>query len=171
MIYRLPLPRVSEVIHGRVGNGASGGATWGARGTAVHRYAAAIDLGRPTPAVPPEYQGYVDGYLEFLTSRTTTHWQYVEHPFRHQGLRFRGTPDRIGRCDGSPAVVDLKTGERAKWHGIQLAAYDLLVPLAVPRRRWIVYLPGDGTFALTPYDDPDDYAEFLTRLSAWHAAA
>lgn len=156
---------MTEIISGRGHSGPNG---WGERGTAVHAYCAALDLGQRLPPVQEAWQGYVDGYFECVGSWEAV-WQHVEVPFRHPGLKFRGTPDRVGWLYGVPAVVDIKTGSRAAWHGVQLAAYDLLVPAPAPRQRWVVYLPGDGTFRLEQYDDPDDYGTFLHALQNWHA--
>ena len=64
---------------------------------------------------------------------------------------------------GRDVVLDIKSGPPAPWHGIQLAAYDLLGPLAHRRRRSGLYVRADGEMArMIDYRAPSDYVNALT---------
>jgi len=85
-------------------------------------------------------------------------WTSVEQPYFNPELDLAGTPDRIGTIAGRAVVLDLKSGPPAPWHGIQLAAYDLLVPLPHRRRRIGLYLNANGDLArMRDYRASADY--------------
>ena len=90
-------------------------------------------------------------------------WTSIEQPYYNPELDLAGTPDRIGTMAGRDVVLDLKSGPPASWHGIQLAAYDLLVPLSHRRRRIGLYLNASGEIArMQDYRDSADYVNALT---------
>jgi hypothetical protein len=87
----------------------------------------------------------------------------VEQPYYNAELDLAGTPDRIGMIAGRDVVLDIKSGPAAAFHGIQLAAYDLLVPLPHRRRRIGLYLRPDGQMArMIDYSAARHYAIALT---------
>jgi hypothetical protein len=72
-------------------------------------------------------------------------WALVEQPLGDPRRGVAGTPDRVGTITPGPAwchvhpiptptprrvVVDLKTGQRAAWHVLQVACYAHLVAVA-----------------------------------------
>ena len=71
----------------------------------------------------------------------------METPYYSAEYDLAGTPDRIGTIAGRDVVLDIKSGPPASWHGIQLAAYDLLVPRSHRRRRIGLYLNANGEMA------------------------
>jgi len=88
-----------------------------------------------------------------------------------------------GRCDWvgtfadmrSPSalwLIDLKNGGVARWHGVQLAAYALLLAKkkgmgsAIPIRRGVVYL-SDGTPQLREYKDRADFIYWSSALNLY----
>ena len=79
-------------------------------------------------------------------------------------LGIAGTPDVVGayvndRGFTRPCLIDWKTGAEERWHRIQLAIYDRLVPAGtVPRDRIVVYLRDDGTFRPVVHRDRRDLA-------------
>jgi hypothetical protein len=90
-------------------------------------------------------------------------WTSIEQPYYSAELDLAGTPDRIGTMAGRDVVLDLKSGPPASWHGIQLAAYDLLVPLSHHRRRIGLYLNASGEIArMQDYRALSDYVNALT---------
>ena len=91
-------------------------------------------------------------------------WTSVEQPCYSPELDLAGSPDRIGLIGGEDVVLDLKTGPpHRRAHGVQLALYDLLVPLPHRRRRIGLYLHTDGEIArMVPYLSSQDYVIALT---------
>ena len=90
-------------------------------------------------------------------------WTSIEQPYYNPELDLAGTPDRIGTMAGRDVVLDPKSGPPASWHGIQLAAYDLLLPLSHHRRRIGLYLNASGEIArMQDYRDSADYVNALT---------
>jgi len=134
------------------------------RGKAVHRACLALDMGERPERLPDEWMAYVEGWRAF-TAAVRPRWREMEQPRVHRGLWFAGTPDRVGLV-GGPAVVEIKTGSEAEWHGVQLAAQDLLTrrPGHPRRRRLSVVLRRDGTYRLHEHDDPRDELRFLQAL-------
>lgn len=133
------------------------------RGRMVHAACLVRDLGTP-PQVPSQYGPFYDGWDGFMREVRPT-WEQLEEPRVERALHFAGTPDREGWMRGWRVVVEIKTGRYARWHGYQLAGQDIL--LGGPRRRrFAVYLPGDGTYRVREFDDPGDYPRFLQMLEA-----
>lgn len=88
------------------------------KGTAVHEMCEAIDYGIFTSEmedeIPPELEGYVDAYFQFLFDHDV-YWEMVERIVTcYRGVDgeppiYAGTIDRFGIVDGKAAVVDIKT--------------------------------------------------------------
>lgn len=114
-------------------------------------------------ACPPAFAGYFRAYAAFR-STYAGRWTFIETAVARPDLGYAGTPDRIGVLAGRPAVLEIKTGAAAAWHGIQMAAYDLLDPLPFERDRAAVYLQADGTFRIRRYADAEDRMRFLRAL-------
>jgi hypothetical protein len=151
------------------------------RGTAIHKANEALAEGYTPTDAPPEYLPFIEGlagwYRRFEPTVIATERRII---------------DRLNRTTGQldlvallarPAglwlyVIDVKTGARAPWHGIQTAGYKDLAaqddalwammgePWASipPSQRYgqihrgVIYLPGDGTACWVEQVDPtDDY--------------
>jgi hypothetical protein len=85
----------------------------------------------------------------------------------------------------APHIIDVKTGQKAPWHGMQTAGYkDLVLDddgvwklMGEPYASWdilqrdeglkraILYLPGDGRFNFVPQTDRGDHYRFSSALS------
>lgn len=138
------------------------------RGLAVHADCLAVDRGGST-AVPAARMGYLLAYGRCLEAVRPI-WQVCEEPRVHPALRFGGTVDRIGWFHG-PAVVELKAGAWMKWHGVQLALYDILwddVPTGT-RARIGLYLSQHGRYAVRRFEDLADYDVAFSLLRTQHA--
>lgn len=79
------------------------------RGTAVHRAIAARLLGVYAPALPAEWQGYMESFKHFEPMIGRIHG--VEKRFVDEGLGVSGTVDLLASIDGKPgiSVVDWKS--------------------------------------------------------------
>jgi hypothetical protein len=140
-----------------------------ARGRAIHAAALAYDLGDDV-RLPADWRGYFEAYRRFLAA-VACRWRWSEHPRVDRRLRYASILDRVGSVNGWPAVVELKTGHPADFHGPQLAGAELLLGPRwlrdVSRRRVAVYLGADAQFKVVTYSDHGDYARFLTALHCY----
>jgi hypothetical protein len=146
-----------------------------ARGTAVHKQCEWMDsLPRARVLTFAKEQadspmaGYAIAYARFLRDLRPI-YSHIEAGLLNAELRFGGRTDRI--CvdlgDTGPAVLEIKTGQPADWHGVQLAGYQMLFPTGA---RWAVYLKPGGNYDLRRCDRADDYTRFMQALADYHAA-
>jgi hypothetical protein len=149
-----------------------------ARGRAVHRVCELIDRQRfgtlgaadadmqinAWRALYPALLGAEHGYRLFVKA-VPTEWTAIEQPSFHETKKYGGRPDRRGLVYGEPAVVELKTGQAADWHGEQLAGYQGLEPTGA---RFVVYLRLNGTYRIERCKDAFDYSRFdEDRRQVW----
>lgn len=137
------------------------------RGKAVHFACELIDRGTLDEAsIDPGIAGYINAYNKF---RRECDFEpgLIEQPLYSAGLRVAGTPDRVGRVNRRQAVVDLKSGGRMPWHGLQVAGYALLVP-APTEARYTLHLREDGSYRLEPHRDMGDFEDFKTLVRTYH---
>jgi hypothetical protein len=154
------------------------------RGTAVHD--AAMQIARGITPDPSPYQGYIDGVRKFFRDFAPGVFA-VEERSVNEAIGLTGRIDLFAALMHQgmllPYVIDWKTGSKAASHGPQTAGYKRLVAsddelwtatpwatLQRPRRmdflkRAIVYLPGDGSCAFAPQDDPMDEYLFNSALA------
>lgn len=128
------------------------------RGSIVHAMAEQIDIDGTCDPVPFDLQGYVDAYLLFLkVVRPTIH--EVELELQDEVVGIGGRTDRIVTMFGRRGVLDLKTGDKYKWHPLQLAAYVSLYGDS-SLSRWGLYLGSNGRYKLQEYDSASDLRLF-----------
>lgn len=140
-------------------------------GKAVHRACELDDLGELDEATLDDaLLPYLQAWRKF-SAEHAVQWDQIEQPNYHATLRYAGTPDRFGKVNGRPTVVDIKsTAQLYPSVGPQLAAYAnaLQNPYA---DRLAVQLKADGTYVAKPYKDPTDWPVFasLMTLRNWCA--
>lgn len=141
------------------------------RGTNVHKLTEDLDRGTfdETCGISPRCQNYVSGYLAAKTELGLIPLD-IERRLYHPIWSFAGTIDRLAKISGDEWIIDLKTGQKEKWHGLQTAAYAELYqssfPRRKPRRRGCLYLKADGTYCLTEHTEETDRTYFLALFSA-----
>jgi hypothetical protein len=125
-------------------------AAW--RGHVVHACCQLHCLGTlDAKTVDPLAQGYLDAWIGFKANIGFTPIA-VEVPRYDPELDICGIPDRIGYLgDGTPAIVDLKTGPTQAWHALQLALYHPFCPPNKGFRRFGVRLEYQGRYTLTEF--------------------
>lgn len=62
------------------------------------------------------------GYEQFLLEHDVV-WELTEQKVFHNELFYAGTLDRLGTVDGNHFLVDIKSGQKYRWHVVQVAAY------------------------------------------------
>ena len=147
------------------------------RGTAVHKACELLDKGiLDEDSLDPEITGYVGAYKKFI-KEYKPEWEALEAMVFNEMLFYAGRYDRFGRLniEGPDWVIlDIKTGQKAKWHAIQLALYIMALE-GRPQfaKLYGLYLKKDGTFKasrdLIDYTDPEVFrvAEATVRIYQW----
>lgn len=135
------------------------------RGQHVHEACMFVD-DDDLDSTDPSYAPYVAAYDAFLRD-AKPQWAYIEQRVCDPVCGYAGTFDRVGFLNGNWALLDLKTGDEAAWHGPQTAAYARLVPTAngLKPKRFGLYLRKDGTYRLQPFPDRNDEKVFLAALT------
>jgi hypothetical protein len=145
-------------------------------GTEVHRviqYFCEGDL--DIDSVADEAMPYLQSWVK-VQEKTAFIPSKIEHQFvaRMDGLSYGMRVDLAGKFMGSEAVLDLKIGKSAWYHGVQLAGYAIGLPLGqlttpmakfAQRKRYVVELRPDGEMAkVIPYRNPRDFQTFYAAL-------
>lgn len=133
-----------------------------ARGSYVHRACALLDEGSlDEERVAPEFAPYVEAWRRCRADLAPA-WRAIERPVA--ALGFAGTPDRVGVVDGAPAIVDIKTSERAElWWELQLGGYAALCAMPPAARLLSVQLRADARYLVRIVD-------FARAAAGWRAA-
>jgi hypothetical protein len=141
------------------------------RGAYVHQALEYLDAGvLDDTTIDPQIAGYVEAYRRFLRDTSLGPVLLNEARLCDAVLGFAGTVDRVRSIHDRHAVIDIKSGTPAPWHGVQLAAYADLVKVAFSwptLNRYGLYLRPDGTYALKPYLDRSDWDVFRACLTIW----
>jgi PD-(D/E)XK nuclease superfamily len=128
----------------------------------------------------PEYVPYLDAWSAFCEQRRFVP-VLTEHRLASRRLRVAGTLDSLGLLDGSPVLLDWKSGraedcaadlQLAGYHGLALewasedaalAAFFHDHPVV---KRYAVQLRKDGTFRVEAYTDVADFRKFKVLVEA-----
>ncbi len=135
------------------------------RGTYVHEACALLDNGKlAEDYLDDVLEPFVEAYKKFKRLEMFD-WDEIEISCVNEKMGFAGTPDRV-QLSKIPVILDIKTGVKMPWHGIQLAGYALLknIPFA---KRYSLYLKNTGKFALVEYRDSRDVDNFTIALNAY----
>ena len=138
------------------------------RGDAIHGACDDRDHGRDVTAfLKGEYGGYLTSYIRWCEAMEPV-WTSIETPQYSPRYQTAGTADRVGTINGRPVVLDLKSGGKASWHGVQVAFYDLIHDDLPPRqrRRIVLYLRRNGRMAQSvEFSSPYDYTQALALIA------
>ncbi len=140
------------------------------RGRAVHLATEFYDEGDlDEDALHESLRPYVDAWKRFRleTGFEVTHSETLVYSQRH---RYAGTLDRIGILHAKRTLLDIKTTVvMMPATALQTAAYKTAFESQHPdepiEQRVSVQLRADGTYRLHRYDDPTDFAVFLSALN------
>lgn len=144
------------------------------RGTHVHQLCEDYDNGdmseSDTANISVDLLPYFNAYK---TAKSDIGFKVLvcEKKLYHPVYLYAGTLDRIVKME-SEKMLDIKTGAKEPWHGMQLAAYEEMAHASMPLRagkrrgRVALYLHSDGTYELEHYEDPHDWRNFLALYSA-----
>ncbi len=165
------LPSVTEIIRdvGLMGDASKFYDDYSmTRGVFVHQACQMFDDGTlDEDNLDPVLAGYIAAYKCFRTEMFVE-WTAIEKPLHDAALGFAGTPDRLA----IGTVIDIKTGVKHSWHGVQMAAYALLGFTAGATtlvKRYGLYLNSDGTYKLERYEKKSDFDVFRAALTIYWA--
>jgi hypothetical protein len=127
------------------------------RGKWVHDHCNLIDRGIIKRSdVVHENAGYLDAYERFGRENPYTVID-IEKVVCNKYLRYAGRLDRIIEIDGKNILVDLKTGQKQKYHKLQGAAYRMAYQDITGSKIdsvWMLYLNKKGTYKVEHCGDP-----------------
>ena len=137
------------------------------RGSAVHtlceRYAHGIRLDNAGRALTSlQYVNAFARFIEDFGAYAIDTETMIDGDI--EGHRYAGKYDLLAEIGGKRVLIDLKTGAKAKWHPLQLAAYAMQ---AKPHSAMDLYLKADGTYSaswLTPAQLVDGIRLFRSAL-------
>jgi hypothetical protein len=134
------------------------------RGKDIHTITEQIDKGTLLNAFPKEWSGYISAYYMFLKfNRPVWNVDGVEQTFYNEDFDYCGTRDRVGtmlwRTRRVECCLDIKTGVKAKWHGVQLAGYSMKDRYKL--ERFGLYLKKNGTYSIHHYTNDGDFEDFI----------
>lgn len=143
---------------------------YGERGTAVHLACEYLDQGAlDWGTVDEQIKPYV---LAWDTWRRESGFKtlHSEIPVCNPELNYAGTLDRIGELYGITIILDIKTGQRSRATGIQLAMYAMCFNPKV--LRYALHLSATEPAKLIEYADPLDYeaAHAAATIMRWKGA-
>ena len=154
------VPSVSTIINDLLGSDYSKiDPFYAERGTAVHK---AIELhlqGELDESSLDEHvQPYFNGFKKFQ-KETGFEVESTELKIFSKDLWFAGTLDLIGQIDGKKYLVDIKTGQKQKWHSIQTAGYAIGYG-DQKIKRGCIYVKKNETYALHAHSSQADFMVF-----------
>jgi len=128
------------------------------KGSAVHelaeRYADGVRVdNRGNPLAAYEYVNSFASWMSDYGVFTLFTECRVYHKIN--GKAYAGTYDILADIGGKTVLIDIKTGARAKWHAVQLAAYAMARPVidgvvqadpVNPDALAVLYLRADGKY-------------------------
>lgn len=118
-------------------------------------------------ALDDELKPYVMAWEKFLVD-ANVRIDHIELKVANRRRRYAGTLDRDARLDNSltPWIIDIKTGAKAAWHGLQTAGYAG----CVRGHRWraSIILQDDATYKFEEHTGASDRDVFLSALNLYH---
>ena len=111
---------------------------------------------------------YLNGWIQ-AKEDLNMEIQGIEQRMYHELLSFAGTIDRLATVGGKPTIIDIKTGQKAKWHELQLILYGLMTANNDQKPNLMtIYLKKTGKYTIQEYDYTNErYAMSAVRVSQW----
>ena len=118
-----------------------------------------------------EYEGYLDAWEDFK-KKSGFVVNLIETPLYSKVLGIAGTLDRIGFLNGNLTIIDIKSGTKLKWHGLQLAGYKMLVQQATHNPGFPVgvrgvYLKNNGKWTLQDYTADEYISDMMICINMY----
>jgi len=140
------------------------------RGTAVHKITEDMDRDKPVGPIDIDLLPYVNAYKTFREENNIVVIE-IETFVHNEEFWYAGALDRVMTINGTPSIVDLKTGAELDTTGIQLAAYQFAWEKMGGEKglaRFALHLKPNGNYKLVPYRSREDLANFLAAVRVYH---
>ena len=141
-----------------------------ARGTAVHKITEDMDRDLLVGPIDIDLLPYVNAYKTFREENNIVVIE-IETFVHNEEFWYAGALDRVMTINGTPSIVDLKTGAELDTTGIQLAAYQFAWEKMGGDKglaRFALHLKPNGNYKLVPYRSREDLANFLAAVRVYH---
>lgn len=111
---------------------------------------------------------YLSSWIQFKKD-FNVEIQAIEQKMYHSILRYAGCVDRLVEIGGKPTVIDIKTGQKQKWHELQLILYGLMcIHNDIKPNLMCVYLKKTGKYSIEEYGyENERYALSAVRVAQW----
>lgn len=118
-----------------------------------------------------EYEGYLDAWEDFK-EKSGFVVSLIETRLYSKILGMAGTTDRIGFLNDKLTIIDIKSGTKLKWHGLQLAGYKMLVQQATHNPGFPVelrglYLKSNGKWTPQDYTLDEYISDMMTCINMY----
>lgn len=115
------------------------------------------------------YVGYVQAWVNFINEYQVT-FKAIEKLVASTLHHYSGTMDRradVGLLKLNDAVIDIKSGQLADWHGVQLWGYAIAEGT---ENMLAVYLRENGTYKPELFEEKREYNRqiWLSALNVYH---
>jgi len=140
------------------------------RGTEVHKITEDMDRENPVGPVDIDILPYVNAYKTFREENNITITE-IEAFVHEESFWYAGALDRVMTINGTPSIVDIKTGQELDTTGIQLAAYQFAWEKMGGGKglaRFALHLKPNGNYKLVPYQSREDLPNFLAAVRVYH---
>ena len=141
------------------------------RGQAVDKWVTWLAMADPnTPHLRAETEAILQPYdLGFRTFLHEHDWEHEAHQreFVSHVNKFVSHPDLLGRLDGFKSVLEVKTGAWPDSVRLQTAG-QIIAEGNFQRRRYVIWLPGDGTYRLRHLFETEDFDDFTILVRCYH---
>ena len=149
------------------------------RGTAVHK---AIELTHEDnldeSSVDEEVKPFLDGYFDFLEKTKFKPMLWEQRLFSKR-LWVAGTMDIAGTIGfqilNQRHLIDIKTGQKQKWHQLQTAGYALMLSEEMERQktpitieRHCLYIDKKSKWKLDPHNNKSDFSVFESMATVYN---
>ena len=137
------------------------------RGTAVHK---AIELliakNLDEESLDEEVIPFLKSYKNFCELTKFKPLKSEQRVFS-KDLWVAGTLDLIGKIQNKKVLIDIKTGQKQKWHQLQTAGYALLAD-EKKIDRYCLYINKKETFKLEPHQNKNDFDVFIAMTKVFN---
>lgn len=118
-------------------------------------------------ALDDELKPYVMAWERFLVD-ANVRIDHIELKVANRQRRYAGTLDRLARFGSgqTPWIIDIKTGSKAAWHGLQTSGYGYCIHGHFWRAS--IILQDDGRYLFYEHCDSSDRDVFLSALNLYH---
>lgn len=138
------------------------------RGSAIHLALQYYDEGDlDEEALDPQIRPWFDAYKQFREDTGFKPVRIEKKAHNDQHL-FATIVDRTGTINGSEVLLELKSGSKSDWWGLQLAGQQIALQQEF-KKRYALELSKEGKYKLHPFHEQEylDIFYSMLNVNAW----